>query len=129
MQRLLLLVYMAHVLRTGLCRTEAREELRRQVGTLRFDLNTLASAKGDKASRKAALDLKKNFFAKVRWPTSQPNVLDTSRNAGYVACSCPMTYSFHPSTPYLHGHNAGKGCDIDIISIIHVISDLNLCTF
>jgi photosystem II oxygen-evolving enhancer protein 3 len=45
--------------------TEAREELRRQVGTLRFDLNTLASAKGDKASRKAALDLKKNFFAKV----------------------------------------------------------------
>lgn len=45
--------------------TEAREELRRQVGTLRFDLNTLAAAKGDKTSKKAAQELKKNFIAKV----------------------------------------------------------------
>lgn len=45
-------------------RTEAREELRRELGTLRFDLNTLASAK-DKTARKAALALRTEFLAKV----------------------------------------------------------------
>ncbi|EFJ51745.1 oxygen-evolving enhancer protein 3 [Volvox carteri f. nagariensis] len=45
--------------------TEAREQLRRQVGTLRFDLNTLASAKGVKAEKKKALELKKEFIQKV----------------------------------------------------------------
>lgn len=44
--------------------TEAREELRRQVGTLRFDLNALASAK-PKEQKKAALALRKEFIAKV----------------------------------------------------------------
>lgn len=44
--------------------TEAREELRRQVGNLRFDLNTLASAK-TKDEKKAALNAKKEFIAKV----------------------------------------------------------------
>ncbi len=44
--------------------TEAREELRRQVGTLRFDLNTLAEAK-PKEARKIALDAKKTFIAQV----------------------------------------------------------------
>jgi len=48
------------------CRTEAKEELRRQVGTLRFDLNTLASAKGDKAAKKAALAARKDFIKAVR---------------------------------------------------------------
>jgi len=41
--------------------TEAKEELRRQVGTLRFDLNTLASAK-PKAEKKAALAAKAAFI-------------------------------------------------------------------
>jgi len=45
--------------------TEAREELRRQVGTLRFDLNTLASAKGGKAEKKQGLALSKGFIAAV----------------------------------------------------------------
>ncbi|KAI8464498.1 MAG: oxygen evolving enhancer protein 3-domain-containing protein [Monoraphidium minutum] len=44
--------------------TEAREELRRQVGTLRFDLNTLAGAKG-KDGKKAALAARKDFLAAV----------------------------------------------------------------
>lgn len=45
--------------------TEAREELRRQVGTLRFDLNTLASAKSSKAEKKAALAARKDFVTSV----------------------------------------------------------------
>lgn len=44
--------------------TEAREELRRQVGTLRFDLAALASSK-EKTARKAALALNKEFIAEV----------------------------------------------------------------
>ena len=49
------------------CRTEAGEELRNQVGNLRFDLNTLidSSAK-DKSEKKAATALKKDFFKKVQ---------------------------------------------------------------
>lgn len=38
------------------CRTEAKEELRRQVGTFRFDLRNLASARGSKPERKEALE-------------------------------------------------------------------------
>lgn len=45
-------------------RTEAREELRRQVGTLRFDLNTLASTKG-KEAKKDALAARKEFIRAV----------------------------------------------------------------
>ncbi|WIA32261.1 hypothetical protein OEZ86_003107 [Tetradesmus obliquus] len=45
--------------------TEAREELRRQMGTLRFDLNTLASAKTGKEEKKAALALRKDFIRSV----------------------------------------------------------------
>lgn len=44
--------------------TEAREELRRQVGTLRFDLNTLAETK-PKAEKKAALALRKDFLVAI----------------------------------------------------------------
>jgi len=44
--------------------TEAREQLRRQVGTLRFDLNALAETK-TKAEKKEAQALKKEFIAKV----------------------------------------------------------------
>merc|ERR1719213_131096 len=40
---------------------EAKESLRLQVGTLRFDLNTLAEIK-PRAERKAALAAKKQFF-------------------------------------------------------------------
>lgn len=46
-------------------RTEAREELRRQVGTLRFDLNALAATK-TKEAKKDALAARKEFIAKVR---------------------------------------------------------------
>merc|ERR1719160_1322999 len=41
--------------------TEAKEALRLQAGTLRFDLNTLAETK-PKAEKKAALAAKKQFF-------------------------------------------------------------------
>merc|ERR1711988_819451 len=41
--------------------TEAKEALRLQVGTLRFDLNTLAETKS-KTEKKAALAAKKQFF-------------------------------------------------------------------
>merc|ERR1739845_286586 len=41
--------------------TKAKEALRLQVGTLRFDLNTLAKTK-PKAEKKAALAAKKQFF-------------------------------------------------------------------
>jgi photosystem II oxygen-evolving enhancer protein 3 len=44
--------------------TEAREQLRRQVGTLRFDLNTLA-AQLPKDQRKAAKDLQAAFVSEV----------------------------------------------------------------
>lgn len=44
--------------------TEAKEELRRQVGTLRFDLNTLASTKA-KEEKKASLAANKAFIKQV----------------------------------------------------------------
>lgn len=44
--------------------TEAREELRRQVGTLRFDLNALAEIQ-PKDKRKTAQALNKEFLTKV----------------------------------------------------------------
>lgn len=44
--------------------TEAREELRRQVGTLRFDLNTLASTKA-KDAKKDALAARNEFIKAV----------------------------------------------------------------
>ena len=46
-------------------RVEAREQLRRQVGTLRLDLNTLASAKAGKEDKKKALALRQDFLTKV----------------------------------------------------------------
>lgn len=42
--------------------TEGREELRRQVGYMRFDLNTLAAAKAGAAGKGAALAAKKDLF-------------------------------------------------------------------
>lgn len=45
--------------------TEAKEELRRQVGTLRFDLNTLASASSDKAAKKAAISANRDLIKKI----------------------------------------------------------------
>jgi len=44
--------------------TEAKEQLRRQVGTLRFDLNTLAESSG-KANKKAALAVNRKFITDV----------------------------------------------------------------
>merc|ERR1719152_98905 len=44
--------------------TKAKEALRLQVGTLRFDLNTLAETK-PKAEKKAALTAKKQFFTDI----------------------------------------------------------------
>ena len=46
-------------------RTLAREELRLQIGTLRFDIATLAQQL-DKSQRKEALKLNDAFYAKVR---------------------------------------------------------------
>merc|ERR1711881_816643 len=44
--------------------TEAKEALRLQVGTLRFDLNTLSETKS-KAEKKTALEAKKQFFSDI----------------------------------------------------------------
>ena len=60
------------------CRTEAREELRRQVGTLRFDLSSLAAGL-DKPKRKEAARLQKDFFQKVSWHSIQSDKSHTSR--------------------------------------------------
>lgn len=50
------------------CRTEAREELRNQVGNLRFDLNTvIETSSKSKADKKDAQFKKKEFLAKVGW--------------------------------------------------------------
>jgi len=46
-------------------RTQAREELRLQTGTLRFDISTLAGQL-DKSKRKEALKLGDAFYAKAR---------------------------------------------------------------
>lgn len=47
------------------CRCQ-RRWLLVQVGTLRFDLNVLASAKTGKADKKKALELRKDFIKAVR---------------------------------------------------------------
>merc|ERR1712176_1735671 len=45
--------------------SDAGNQLRRQVGTLRFDLNTLAETKGP-SEKKAALALKKEYFKDIQ---------------------------------------------------------------
>lgn len=45
--------------------TQGKEELRLELGTLRFDLNTIASSLGDKAAKKAARAANDNFFSTV----------------------------------------------------------------
>ena len=64
----------------GACRTSAREELRLQVGTLRFDLNTLSS-KLDKAKRKEVDTLKKTFLREVRPALSRAGDAGLGRRA------------------------------------------------
>jgi len=44
---------------------QAREELRRQLGTMRFDLDTIARSLGDKQSRKSAQKASDDFFILV----------------------------------------------------------------
>ena len=44
------------------CRTLAKEELRNQVGTFRFDLRNLASSKGSKEERKAGISKAKELI-------------------------------------------------------------------
>ena len=46
--------------------TRAREELRNQLGTMRFDLDTIVASIGDKQSRKQAKQAGDNFFIVVR---------------------------------------------------------------
>ncbi|KAK9863420.1 hypothetical protein WJX84_004172 [Apatococcus fuscideae] len=45
--------------------TAAREELRLQLGTLRFDLNTLGATKPNKTDKKKAILLKQDFIKKA----------------------------------------------------------------
>eukprot|EP00210_Caulerpa_lentillifera_P000533 g515.t1 len=45
--------------------TQGREELRLELGTLRFDLNTIASSLGDKTAKKSARAANDNFFVTV----------------------------------------------------------------
>jgi photosystem II oxygen-evolving enhancer protein 3 len=45
--------------------TEGREELRRQVGYMRFDLNTLAASKGGASAKGSALAAKKDLFETI----------------------------------------------------------------
>jgi len=53
--------------RCAVCRPSARTDLRRQVGTLRFDLTALAETK-PKEEKKKAFAAKKEFFVKVNYP-------------------------------------------------------------
>lgn len=75
-------------------RTQAREELRNQVGNLRFDLNTLIES-GDKskADKKSAQALKKDFLIKVCRPGVGPDDMFNSYGERHVSCirfsSCP----------------------------------------
>ena len=63
------------------CRTEAREELRNQVGNLRFDLNTvIETSSKSKADKKDAQFKKKEFLAKVGW-SAMSDMSETSRGA------------------------------------------------
>ena len=55
-------IHRSRVTLRAFCRTEAKEELRRQVGNFRQDLRTLASAKGSKDERKAALAAAKDLI-------------------------------------------------------------------
>lgn len=71
-----------------LYRTSAREELRLQVGTLRFDLNTLSS-KLDKSKRKQVNDQKKVFLKEVGPPPPQATPickLDLHAMCGCLCC-------------------------------------------
>lgn len=45
--------------------TQGREELRLELGTLRFDLNTIAASQGDKSAKKAARAANNDFFVAV----------------------------------------------------------------
>lgn len=48
--------------RAVVCRSDAKEELRLQVGNFRQDLRTLATSKGSKSERKAALAAAKDVI-------------------------------------------------------------------
>lgn len=76
------------LMKGAVCRTEAREDLRNQVGNLRFDLNTLIeSSSKSKADKKAATQLKKDFLIKVGPPrASQLYTL-------FVVAVCPWISS------------------------------------
>jgi hypothetical protein len=78
------------------CRTEAREELRRQVGTLRFDLNTLASTK-PKEAKKEALAARKEFIRAVSANTSLLFVqLRPCCGGSYQTCAAATVTSSQP---------------------------------
>ena len=81
------------------CRTEAREQLRRQVGTLRFDLQTLATTKTVKEEKKKALELRKAFIQKVS-PSLRRSSLKGSRDPGCpsLSCSCFPTIIYRCSS-------------------------------
>lgn len=84
----------------AVCRTEAREELRRQVGTLRFDLNTLASTKS-KEAKKDALAARKEFIRAVSGPLSRDVVwaLLCEGQLLTIAAGCSAAQRLQ------HGHN------------------------
>ena len=65
------------------CRTEAREELRRQVGTLRFDLSSLAAGL-DKPKRKEAARLQKDFFSKASSSPAPSHAPDSHRSSTFA---------------------------------------------
>lgn len=68
-------------------RTQAREELRNQVGNLRFDLNTLIES-GDKskADKKSAQALKKDFLLKVCRPGVRSDDMFNSYGERHISC-------------------------------------------
>jgi photosystem II oxygen-evolving enhancer protein 3 len=62
--------------------TQAKEKLRLQVGTLRFDLNTLAAAKPSKSEKKSALAANKAFIVsaeKLDFAIRQKNKADAEK--------------------------------------------------
>ena len=81
-------------------RTEAREDLRNQVGNLRFDLNTLIEGSSkSKADKKSATQLKKDFLIKVERVSTTPPLPSCSK-AVHALCFAywrfPVVYCLFP---------------------------------
>ena len=71
------------------CRTKAKEELRLQIGTLRFDLDVLA-AQLPKEERKKAKALSNTFFKKVGLHPYGMSVTQSHKKGQHYGTTCSL---------------------------------------